>query len=256
MQIPLKREIADRIELAMARFSRSWGDLDPLRRATAEKTVILAELLGGRGKASEVAGIADNTLDNYRHGKKDPKLRTLELMADKAGIASRYLGGDWLFDGNDVRIELSARAVASGYGETVPPGLMDSPSAPYLHGYDEMAPTAGSTAARMLEDYWLSLGLDPAAIMAIVAEGDSMEPTITGHSPVFVDTEDRHLDDGCIYAVKVGERIVIRRVQRLIDGSLQLLADNQAAYPPEKLGKRKIAELEVLGRVRSAAVAC
>lgn len=252
MQIPLKRETATKIELALARFSRSWTGLDTSRRTTAIKTVLLSELLGGRGKASEIAGVADNTLDNYRHGKKDPKLRTLELMAEKAGIAARYLGGEWLFDGGNIRIELLA--VADQQPPTAfAPGLMDRPSQPYLHGYDDVAPSQATT---LLEGHWKKLGLEPTAITTVVAEGDSMEPTIAGDAPVFIDTRDCDLADGRIYAFRVDGRLIIRRVQRLAEGGFQLLADNSERYPPEKPGKRKSTKLEIVGRVRGSVLTC
>jgi transcriptional regulator with XRE-family HTH domain len=255
MRIPLRREVAGKIELALARFSRGWEGLDPLRRGTAAKAVMLAEMLGGRAKAAEVAGVADNTLDNYRHGKKDPKLRTLELMADRAGVSASYLGGEWLLEGDSIRIELAQAAGLRDYASVLtPPGLMDNPPQPYLHGYDEVRPA--STAAKTLEDYWKRIGLHPDAVTTLVAEGDSMAPTIADQAPVFIDTDDRDLADGGIYAIKVGGNLVIRRVQRLVDGGLQLLADNGVAYPPQTVDDQALANLEIVGRVRSAAVAC
>jgi transcriptional regulator with XRE-family HTH domain len=255
MRIPLKREVAGKIELALARFARSWDGLDPLRRSTAIKAVILSEILGGRAKAADVAGVADNTLDNYRHGKKDPKLRTLELMADRAGVSASYLGGEWFLDGEAIRIELAQATGLRDYAPgPMPPGLMDNPPQPYLHGFDEVRPA--SAAVRTLEDYWKRLGLHPDTVTTLVAEGDSMVPTIADQAPVFVDTDDRGLADGGIYAIKVEGNLVIRRVQRLVGGGLQLLADNGTAYPPQSIDPGTLSELDVVGRVRSAAVAC
>jgi transcriptional regulator with XRE-family HTH domain len=255
MRIPLKREVASKIELALARFARSWEELDPLRRATAIKAVMLSEILGGRAKAAEVAEVADNTLDNYRHGKKDPKLRTLELMADRAGVSASYLGGEWFLDGDAIRIEMAQIAGLRDYASAlIPPGLMDNPPQPYLHGYDEIR--AASTAVKTLEEYWKRLGLHPDTVTTLVAEGDSMVPTIADQAPVFIDTDDRDLADGGIYAIKVGGSLVIRRVQRLIGGGMQLLADNGTAYPPQTVDARALSELDIVGRVRSAAVTC
>jgi hypothetical protein len=45
-------------------------------------------------------------------------------------------------------------------------------------------------------------------------------------------------------------------VQRLVGGGLQLLADNGTAYPPQSIDPGTLSELDVVGRVRSAAVAC
>ncbi|AYC99940.1 S24 family peptidase [Neorhizobium sp. NCHU2750] len=254
MKIPLSDEIAARVEARLAKFSLSWTklDLDPLRRATSFKVVVLCEMLGGRTKAADAVELTDNTLDNYRHGKQDPTFATLEMLAEKVGIAGRYLGGEWSFEKGSIRIDLSGDGAAGTTATSMrPPGLMDNPPAPYLHGYDEIGPSAA-----LIEHYWRRLGLDPASMSAVLAEGDSMMPTIADQSPVFVDTADRNLADGGIYALRAEGRLIIRRVQRLIGGGVQLLADNAAAYPPQEIGEATLADLEILGRVRSAAVAC
>jgi len=256
MKIPLSDDISGRIEAKLAKFSRSWArlDLEPMRRATAFKILVLCEMLGGRTRAAEVADLADNTLDNYRHGKKDPTFATLELLAQKAGIAARYIGGDWVFDHDNIRIEMIDRASSIYPAAAMPPGLMDNPPQPYIHGYDEISPS--SVSATMIEDYWARLGLDPTALATVLAEGDSMMPTIADQSPVFIDTGDRSLMDGRIYAIRADGRMIIRRVQRLIGGGVQLLADNASAYPPQEIGEQALADLDIVGRVRSAAVAC
>lgn len=255
MRIPLEGDVAAKIEAKLAKFSRGWEklQLDALRRATSFKVLVLCEMLGGRTKAAEAAELSDNTLDNYRHGIKDPTYATLGLMAEKAGIASRYLGGDWSFEEDGIRIDLFDQVAATR--APLPPGLMDTPSRPYIHGYDEIRPSSAAAAA-VIEDYWARLGLDPDTVTTLLAEGDSMVPTIADQSPVFVDTGDRDLADGGIYALRIEKRLVIRRIQRLVGGGLQLLADNNISYPPQEIGEALSADLHVIGRVRSAAFAC
>lgn len=255
MKIPLEEDVAAKIEAKLAKFSRGWAklDLDPLRRATSFKVLVLCEMLGGRTRAAEAAELSDNTLDNYRHGTKDPTYATLGLMAKKAGIASRYLGGNWSFETDSVRIDLFEQAGVIRVPS--PPGLMDNPSQPYIHGYDEIRPSSAA-AASLIEAYWARLGLDPDTVTTLLAEGDSMVPTIADQSPIFVDMADRGLADGGIYALKIESRLVIRRVQRLVGGGVQLLADNNANYPPQQIDDATSAGLEIIGRVRSAAIAC
>lgn len=255
MKIPLEGDVAARIEAKLAKFSRGWEklELDSLRRATSFKVLILCEMLGGRTKAAKAAELSDNTLDNYRHGIKDPTYATLGLMAEKAGIASRYLGGEWSLEADSIRIDLFDHLGAMRFSP--PPGLMDNPSQPYIHGYDEIRPSSAAAVA-VIEDYWARLGINPDAVTALLAEGDSMAPTIADQAPLFVDTGDRELADGGIYALRIENRLVIRRVQRLIEGGVQLLADNSAVYPSQTIGPSLSAELEVIGRVRSAVIAC
>ena len=256
MKIPLSRDVADRIRLARARFSRKWDDLDPGRQATAFKLLVLCEILGGRKKAAEVAAMADNTLDNYRYGKQDPTFRTLEIMAERAGIAARFLGADWRLEADHVLLDMPENSAHAPYGEaSVPPGMRDDVPQAYLQGVDEIAPAANGSGS-LLDLYWKKLGVHPGAVTAHWAEGDSMAPTIADQTPVFIDTSDRDLVDGGIYAIRSESGTVIRRVQRLAGGGLQLLADNQSVYPPEKLGKRHVQALDVIGRVRGVAIAC
>jgi len=255
MKIPLSDEIAGKVEAKLAKFSRSWAKLglDPLRQAVCFKVLVLCEMLGGRTTAAQAVELADNTLDNYRHGKKDPTFAKLHEMAEKAGIAARYLGGNWSFDSDSIRIDLSEGASLAYPAATMPPGLMDNPQ-PYLHGYDEIRPASVFAAA--IEQYWVRLGLDPASLSTVLVEGDSMVPTIADRAPVFVDTADHNLADGGIYAIRANGQLIIRRVQRLVGGGLELLADNATAYPPQRVGETGLAGLEIIGRVRSAAVAC
>jgi phage repressor protein C with HTH and peptisase S24 domain len=256
VKIPLKREVADRVRLGVARFSRKWDLLDPGRRATAFKLLVLCELLGGRKKAAEVAAMADNTLDNYRYGKQDPTFRTLEVMAERAEIGSRYLGLEWRLEEDDLILDFPQNMTSASYAdEFASGGMTERASEAYLHGVDEIAPAPDHRYA-LLDDHWVSLGLQPNAIATHLAQGDSMSPTIADRTPVFIDTKDCDLADGGIYAIRTQNGLIIRRVQHLASGGIHLLADNQAAYPPEKLGKRQMVALDIVGRVRSAAVAC
>lgn len=176
-------------------------------------------------------------------------------MADKAGVSASYLGGEWFLDGESIRIDMTETPGLRDYASSAaPPGLMDSAPQAYLQGYDEVG--SASLAARTLEGYWKRLGLHPDTVTTLVAEGDSMAPTIADQAPVFIDTDDRDLADGGIYAIKVDGNLVIRRVQRLVSGGLQLLADNSVVYPAQMVDDDTLSEMKVVGRVRSAAIAC
>jgi transcriptional regulator with XRE-family HTH domain len=254
MKIPLNSDISAEIEIKLAKFSRGWTQLDPMRRSTAFKVLVLCEMLGGRQQAAKAADVADNTIDNYRHGKKDPTFVKLQQMAEMAGVAARYLTGDWLFERDGIRIDMAVPSVRiAATVAAMPPGLMDNPPQPYVHGYDIAAP-AGDMV-QLMEGFWERLGLDPAAVTTLLAEGDGMMPTIADRTPVFVDTADRDLVDGGIYAIRLEGRVVMRRVQRLVGGGVQLIADNGHAYPRQEVGDDALSRIEVVGRVRSAAVA-
>ena len=93
--MPVNGELRHRIERALARFSPSWESRDAARRAVALKMLILCELAGGRLRVVDALGLIDNTLDNYRHGKTEPRHSTLTMMAELAEVPIEYLGNDW-----------------------------------------------------------------------------------------------------------------------------------------------------------------
>ena len=172
-----------------------------------------------------------------------------------------WVDGKPRYDG--VRSFLASRGIAlpDGTVEDAPEletvcGLGNRKNAAFSAVLRDEGVTPFPASVAMIEQYWTRLGLDPAALSTVMAQGDSMMPTIADHAPVFLDTGDRDLADGGIYAMRAEGRLIIRRVQRLVGGGLQLLADNASAYPPQEIGEKAVADLEILGRVRSAAVAC
>ena len=92
---------------------------------------------------------------------------------------------------------------------------------------------------------WLrGQGLDPSMLSAIVVAGDSMEPLLRDGDEILVDRTPRPLRDG-IHVVRVGDALLVKRVQAGIPGRLVLESQNPA-YRPIELDPR---EAEVIGRV-------
>lgn len=92
---------------------------------------------------------------------------------------------------------------------------------------------------------WLrGQGLDPAMLSAIAVAGDSMEPLLRDGDEILVDRSPRPLRDG-IHVVRVGESLLVKRVQAGIPGRIVLESEN-SAYRPIEL---EPGEVEVVGRV-------
>lgn len=92
---------------------------------------------------------------------------------------------------------------------------------------------------------WLrEQGLDPAMLSAIRVSGDSMESTLRDGDEILVDRTPRPLRDG-IHVVRVGDSLLVKRLDTGRPGMLALVSDNPAyrtiALPPE--------EVELVGRV-------
>ncbi|PLK25612.1 S24 family peptidase [Novosphingobium sp. TH158] len=92
---------------------------------------------------------------------------------------------------------------------------------------------------------WLrAQGFDPGKLSAIAVVGDSMEPLLRDGDDILVDHTPRPLHDG-IHVVRVGESLLVKRVQTGAGGKIVLESVNPA-YRPIELS---LDEVEVVGRV-------
>lgn len=92
------------------------------------------------------------------------------------------------------------------------------------------------------------LGADPRALALITAVGDSMEPTIQENDLLLVNTRVDQVKDGCIYCINIQGDLVVKRVQRMLDGVLVIKSDNPG-YQAITVSGDQAASLEIVGRV-------
>ncbi|MGE3691868.1 MAG: helix-turn-helix transcriptional regulator [Novosphingobium sp.] len=92
---------------------------------------------------------------------------------------------------------------------------------------------------------WLrSQGLHAAQLSAIAVAGDSMEPTLRDGDEILVDRTPRPLRDG-VHVVRVGDALLVKRIDASRPDSLALISDNPA-YPPVDIPAD---QCEVVGKV-------
>ena len=84
-------------------------------------------------------------------------------------------------------------------------------------------------------------------IEAINVSGDSMEPTFSYNDIVFINRSKTDLNRGGIFTIRTEAGLFIKRVQRRMDGMLDVISDN-SVYPVQTLNSN---EVEVIGRVIS-----
>ena len=82
-------------------------------------------------------------------------------------------------------------------------------------------------------------------IDAIRVDGDSMEPTLKNGSIVFVDRSKREISKEGIFIVSTPGGLFIKRLNRKVDGSIELISDNRM-YSPEVLAP---SEVNIVGKV-------
>lgn len=84
-------------------------------------------------------------------------------------------------------------------------------------------------------------------IEAINVSGDSMEPTFSYNDIVFINRDKTDLQRGGIFTIRTEAGLFIKRVQKRIDGKIDIISDNKV-YSTQTLDPN---EIEVIGRVVS-----
>lgn len=84
-------------------------------------------------------------------------------------------------------------------------------------------------------------------IEAIHVSGDSMEPTFSYNDIVFINRTKTDINRGGIFTIRTEAGLFIKRVQKRIDGKLDIISDN-SIYNTQTLDAN---EVEVIGRVVS-----
>lgn len=84
-------------------------------------------------------------------------------------------------------------------------------------------------------------------IEAINVTGDSMEPTFSYNDIIFINRSKTDLQRGGIFTIRTEAGLFIKRVQKRIDGKIDIISDNKA-YATLTLNPN---EIEVIGRVVS-----
>ncbi len=99
-------------------------------------------------------------------------------------------------------------------------------------------------ALRFSGDWLRGMGLNPARLTTIAVAGDSMHPTLNDGDEILVDQSHQALRDG-IHVVRVGDSLLVKRLDTALPGRVRLKSDN-TAYDPIDLAPEDVA---VIGRV-------
>jgi len=73
-----------------------------------------------------------------------------------------------------------------------------------------------------------------------------MDPTICTGDVALIDLNRAHIHSGQIYALRIDDTIMIKRLEPLVGGMIRVISDNRAEYPPYDVPRR---DLCVIGQV-------
>ena len=96
---------------------------------------------------------------------------------------------------------------------------------------------------------WLrSLNVAPEDAEMLLAEGDSMSPTIKDGDMMLVDRGYGEVVHGKIYALVVNDLVVVKRINMLAIGGMMLISDNDR-YPAETIRREDVDRVSFQGRI-------
>lgn len=92
-------------------------------------------------------------------------------------------------------------------------------------------------------------GILPEHAACCYVNGDSMEPILPDGSTVAIDTGDKRIVDGRMYAIDQGGMLRVKYLYRLPGGGIRIRSANRDEYPDEEIYPQAEHEFRILGRV-------
>jgi len=99
---------------------------------------------------------------------------------------------------------------------------------------------------------WLDKkGLHDAMLSEVTVTGESMSPELREGDTVLVNHSANELQGGAIYVIRQGEELLVKYLQPLPGGKIQVNSENSAAYPSYNIEPADFdsGECEIVGRV-------
>ena len=200
------------------------------------KDIISTDFPGKKIFDKDIANLLGISQMNFATMKKRNKIPFQEMLDF---CASRSIAINWLL-----------------YGQS-PESLIESTNKFYrIKYFNDVSASAGGGAYNeqesfeemMLEPNFVqSLGgeMELKHIEAINVTGDSMEPTFSYGDIIFLNRSKRDIGRGGVFTLYTESGLFIKRVQKRIDGKLDIISDNKD-YP---IQVAKPEEVEIIGRV-------
>lgn len=217
------------------RSSKILGDLPGI----AKRLRLVIDEAGGLGPFKD--RYAESTLHFWLAGKSAPSAKML------GELGARGYNVDWLLRGEGPMRLAQLTQVPQ------PTGLIFLPlyTAPRASAGDGSVETAEEQQLMAIDETWLrrTFALSPRDLALMVADGESMEPTIRAGEILLFDRSEAGLKlrDG-IFIVRLEGAIMVKRLQLMPGRKLEVASDNPA-FKPYTIELSDGVDFAVIGRV-------
>lgn len=201
---------------------------------------------------AELIGVSRVAVTQWESGKHLPANKQIEKIASVCGVST-----DWILTGKEHRTMSAAtllQPIEAWDGET--PVYDDEVELPLFR---EVELAAGSGRTHVQENHGARLrfakstlrrkGVPIENAACCFISGDSMEPILPDGSTVAVDTSDKTITDGKMYAIDHGGLLRVKYLYRLPGGGIRIRSSNRDEYPDEDLAHDDLQDLRIIGRV-------
>lgn len=239
---------------------------DPVRGSDLQPRMEFSEL-GGRIRAvrdlvarmsrddfAQHLQMTRSSLQLYEENKREPKPSLLRAMAAKFGI-----GAGWLLTGEGPMRQERTET------DTAPCACLDTLGNPvdleefvFIPRYNLQASAGhGATTdgekpvfSMAFRRYWIAnyLHADPHDLSVISVKGDSMEGVLNDKDVILINRSDTYAASG-LFVLRIDGDLVVKRVQRLPGGMLEISSANEAYKPFSVDSHNPPDDFSIIGRV-------
>jgi len=201
------------------------------------KDIISSDIPGKKVFDKDVAFALDITQMNFATMKKRDKIPFEELLNF---CAKRSIAINWLL-----------------YDQS-PESLIEPTNQFYMVRYFNAVNASAGGGGSAYEDEQESLAIEPhfvptlggerelKNIEAVNVTGDSMEPTFLNGDIIFLNRSKTDISRGGVFAIQTEDMLLVKRLQKRIDGRIDIISDNKDFYLPQIASPEQI---NIIGRV-------
>ena len=223
----------------------------------------LEELMAEHGlttqqQLADFAGVSKGLVGQWFNGSTGLGAKPLLAFGKKTRFSTQWLadgtGEKYQADSTSKPIESNATAfaVVETWQDGTP--LNDAEcEVPFLKEV-RLAAGSGSFEASDFNGYKLRFhesslrrkGINPKDVVCVSADGNSMEPVFPDGATLGVDTSQKHIKDGKIYAINHDGWLRTKILYRLPGNRIRIHSYNEEEHPDEEVDA---ADIQVIGRV-------
>lgn len=186
-----------------------------------------------QNQAAQILKVSDNTLSNWLNKGVMPSWDNLEKCAALVHISTQEL----LFGAaelTDHYVEIAEFDICFSAG----------------HGAMLFEKSAATGTASYRQDWFIKEHLNPQSCVRARVQGTSMQGILWDGDTVLINRDETAVIDGKIYALRIGEELYIKRLQKIPNGTLKLQSENPD-YDDVIVNVND--EIEIIGRIRDKA---